>query len=102
MIHVIATVTLREGGREAFLAILKDNLPRVLAEEGCRAYTPTVDVPSGMPLQPAPRADVVTLIEAWDSLDHLRAHLKTPHMLAYREKVKGLVANVALDILAPA
>ncbi len=102
MIHVIATIKLKEGSRDKFLAILKDNVPRVLAEKGCRGYTPTVDVESGIPVQAAPRADGVTIIEAWDSLEDLRTHLKAPHMLSYREKVQGLVKNVGIHVLSPA
>lgn len=102
MIHVIATIKLKEGSRDKFLAILKDNVPRVLAEKGCRGYTPTVDIESGIPVQAAPRADGVTIIEAWDSLEDLRTHLKAPHMLNYREKVQGLVKNVGIHVLSPA
>ena len=102
MIQVIATIKLKEGSRDKFLAILKENVPRVLAEKGCRAYTPAVDVESGIPVQAAPRADVVTIIEAWDSLEDLRTHLKAPHMLSYREKVQGLVKNVGIHVLSPA
>ncbi|MCU0560806.1 MAG: antibiotic biosynthesis monooxygenase [Desulfobacterales bacterium] len=102
MIHVIATIKLKEGGRQKFLGILKENVPRVLAEQGCRGYTPAVDVESGIAVQAAPRADTVTIIEAWESLEDLHAHLKAPHMLSYREKVKGLVKNVGIHVLAPA
>jgi quinol monooxygenase YgiN len=102
MIHVIATIKLKEGSREKFLGILKDNVPRVLAEQGCRGYTPAVDVESGIPVQAAPRADTVTIIEAWDSLADLGVHLKAPHMLSYREKVQGLVKNVGIHVLTPA
>ncbi len=56
---------------------------------------------SGIPVQAAPRADVVTIIEAWESLEDLRTHLKAPHMLSYREKVQALVKNVGIHVLAP-
>ena len=102
MIHVIATIKLKEGSREKFLGILKENVPRVLAEQGCRGYTPAVDLESGIPVQAAPRVDTVTIIEAWDSLEELRVHLKAPHMLSYREKVQGLVKNVGIHVLTPA
>lgn len=102
MIHVIATVKLQADTREKFLRILKENVPRVQAEKGCRSYAPAVDIESGMPVQAALRPDVVTIIEAWDSLEDLRAHLKTPHMLSYREKVQGLVKNLSIHVLTPA
>jgi quinol monooxygenase YgiN len=102
MIQVIATIKVRPGTRENYLGILKANIPNVLAEKGCIAYVPAVDVESGIPVQVELRPDVVTLIEAWDSLADLQAHLKAPHMLAYREKVKDIVKNISLHVLAPA
>jgi quinol monooxygenase YgiN len=101
MIHVIATIKLKPGTREKYLGILKANLPNVLAEKGCIAYVPAVDVESGIPVQAALRSDVVTLVEAWESLADLQAHLKAPHMLTYRENVKDIVKNISLHVLAP-
>ena len=46
MIHVIATVEVTPGCREEFLAIFGDNVPNVLAEDGCLEYTPAVDLPA--------------------------------------------------------
>lgn len=102
MIHVIATIKVKPGARETYLGILKANLPSVLAEKGCMAYVPAVDVESGIPVQVDLRPDVVTLIEAWASLADLQAHLKAPHMLAYREKVKDIVKNISLHVMMPA
>jgi len=101
MIHVIATIKVKSGMRETYLGILKANVPNVLAEKGCIAYVPTVDVESGIPVQVDLRADVVTLVETWESLADLQAHLKTPHMLDYREKVKDIVKNISLHVLTP-
>ena len=102
MIHVIARIELNEDCRKAFLEICSRNVPNVKAEEGCLAYEPTVDVDSGLPIQEELRDNVVTIIESWESLDHLHRHLKMPHMTAYREEVKDLVKGVSLQVLAPA
>jgi quinol monooxygenase YgiN len=102
MIHVIATIKVKPGMRETYLGILKANVPNVLAEKGCIAYVPTVDVESGIPVQVDLRPDVVTLVETWESLADLQTHLKTPHMLNYREKVKDIVKNISLHVLTPA
>jgi quinol monooxygenase YgiN len=102
MIHVIATITLKPGMRDEYLAILKGVVPEVRAEKGCIAYLPTVDMDSGIPVQVEMRSNVVTLVEAWESLDHLRAHLKAAHMLVYREKIKDLVEKLSIQVLAPA
>ncbi len=101
MIHVIATIELNAGCRENFLKILNENVPKVRAEEGCLAYEPTVDVEPGLPIPVAVRENVVTIVEAWENLEALQAHLKTPHMTAYREAVKDWVNNLSLQVLRP-
>ena len=103
MIRVIATIQVKPGQRGAFLAALRANVPHVLAEPGCRDYTPMLDVASGLPPQVPLRPDVVTIVEAWDSLDALRVHLSgLPHMLRYREATQDQVAGVTLQVLQPA
>jgi len=102
MIHVIATIDLHPGRRDAFLAEFRRLVPLVLAEEGCLDYGPTVDVPTGLSAQGPIRPDAVTVVERWSSLDHLRQHLVAPHMGAYRASVKDLVVGTTLVVLEPA
>ena len=99
MIQVIATIELKPGCRDDFLPLLNENVPKVKAEDGCLAYDPFVDVDSGLPFQGEIRQDVVTLVEAWSSIEALHAHLKTPHMAAYRDKVKDMVSKVTIQVL---
>ena len=99
MIQVIATIELKPGCRDDFLPLLNENVPRVNAEDGCLAYDPFVDVDSGLPVPGEIRPNVVTLIEAWNSLDALHAHLKTSHMAAYRDAVKDMVVDVRIQVL---
>ena len=101
MIHVIATIELKPDCREDFLKILRNNVPKVKAEAGCLAYEPAVDIDSGLPAQGPVRENAVTIVEAWESLDHLGAHLKTPHMSTYRDTVADYVENVNIEIMAP-
>ncbi|MDX2502107.1 MAG: putative quinol monooxygenase [Deltaproteobacteria bacterium] len=101
MIQVIATIELKPGCREEFLPLLNANVPKVKAEDGCLAYDPFVDVDSGLPVQVEVRENVVTLVEAWSSIEALMAHLKTPHMAEYRDAVKDMVTNVAIQVLKP-
>ena len=101
MIQVIATIELKPGCRDDFLPLLNENVPKVKAEDGCLAYDPFVDVDSGLPFQGEIRDNVVTLVEAWSSVEALHAHLKTPHMAAYRDAVKDLVTNVTIQVLKP-
>ncbi|HEX5273204.1 MAG TPA: antibiotic biosynthesis monooxygenase [Gemmataceae bacterium] len=84
MIHVIATIELAAGTREAFLAEFRRVVPLVRGEAGCLDYGPAIDVPSGLAAQLPVREDVVTVIERWESLDALRAHLAAAHMQDYR------------------
>ena len=101
MIQVIATIELKPGCRDDFLPLLNENVPKVKAEDGCLAYDPFVDVDSGLPFQGEIRQDVVTLVEAWSSIEALHAHLKTPHMAAYRDKVQDMVTKVRIQVLKP-
>jgi quinol monooxygenase YgiN len=101
MIDVIASIRIRSGRREDFLREFNALTPDVLAEDGCIAYAATVDVDSGLENQVRDE-DIVTIVEKWASLAHLRAHLKAPHMSAYRERVKDIVEGVTLKVLQPA
>ena len=101
MIHVIAAVELKPGASEVYLEKFRANVAKVKAEDGCIAYGATVDVDSGIPIQVGPRENVVTIVEQWESLDALHAHLKTPHMAAYQKQTQDLVASVSLQVLKP-
>jgi quinol monooxygenase YgiN len=102
MIHVIATIQTKAGRRQDLLAAFQALVPKVRAENGCIEYGPAVDVDSGISGLPAMRADVVTVVEKWDDVAALKAHLAAPHMLSYRETVKDIVESVAIHVLQPA
>jgi len=102
MIHVVAAIEIVPGGRDEFLRHFHDVVPLVLAEEGCIEYGPTVDVETDIPAQGGARENVVTVIEKWESLASLQAHLNAPHMNEYRGKVKHLVRGATLQVLQPA
>lgn len=101
MIFVIATVEVKPGKREVFLAEFHKNIPNVRAERGCIEYGPTVDVKTDIKAQIPFRENVVTIVEKWESLPALQAHLVAPHMATYRERVKDYVAGVTLQVLEP-
>lgn len=102
MIVVIATIEVVEGRREAFLAEFHRVVPLVRAEAGCHEYFPTIDVAANLAVPTPLRLNTVTIVEKWESLDALRAHLGAAHMAEYRVRVKDLVSNVKLQILQPA
>jgi len=101
MISVIATIELAEGQSEAFLAAFGKVVPSVLAESGCLEYGPMIDLETNIPSQPPVRENVVTVIEKWESLDALEAHLMAPHMLEYRRSVKNMVLGTTIQVLQP-
>src|SRR5450432_2067369 len=101
MIHVIATIHVTPGQRDAFLAEFHRIVPMVHAEAGCIEYGPTVDVASGVAVQGPLRENVAVIVEKWESLDALKAHMQAPHMAEYRVRVKELVVGVQLQILEP-
>lgn len=101
MIHVIATIELHPGRRADFLREFHRIVPAVLAENGCLDYGPTVDLATGLSAQLPLREDVVTIVEKWESLDTLKAHLVAPHMVEYRPRVKDMVIKTTLQVLEP-
>src|SRR5438270_518071 len=102
MIHVIATIELNPGTREAFLAEFRRLTPLVRAEAGCLEYGAAVDYPTPIPVQQLAGADTVVVVEKWESVAALEAHLKAPHMADYRPRVKDFVRAVRLQVLQPA
>lgn len=102
MINVIATIKLKNGCRDNFLSEFRKLVPLVLAEDGCIEYGPTIDVDTNISAQPPARDDVVTVIEKWDNIEALEAHLIAPHMIEYRPKVKDFVEGAELQITEPA
>lgn len=102
MIHVIATIETAPGMREDFLAAFAELVPDVRAEQGCIEYGPATDLATSIADQPAPRDNVVTVIEKWQSVEALKKHLEAPHMVRYRRTVKDLVLGVSIRVLEPA
>ncbi len=101
MIHVIASIHIKDGRVAEFLEIFKANIPEVQREKGCIEYEPTLDLPTGLPPQEL-HGNVVTIVEKWMSLEDLRTHLAAPHMLTYQKNVKDLVEKVVLKVLEKA
>lgn len=102
MVYVIASLRLHRGMRQEFLAEFARVVPLVRAEPGCIAYVPTVDANTGLQSQSSTGDDCVTVVEQWVSVDALKAHDQAGHMRAFRERVKGMVAQREIRMLEPA
>lgn len=103
MISVIATIEVEPGTREQLLAEFAKIVDAVRAEEGCLMYIPSVDVDAGFEQHDSgPRENVVVVVEQWESVEALRAHLAAPHMVQYRERVGSIVRSIDLQVLRPA
>lgn len=101
MIYVIASVELNQGKRDEFLDEFRRIVPLVRQEQGCLEYGPTVDVDTNIAAQGDARDNVVTVVEKWESIEALEAHLIAPHMIEYRGRVKEMVSGTQLQILEP-
>ena len=101
MIFVIAASELHDNCRDKFIAIVKENLPLVRSEAGCISYELAADCDSGLAPQVKTGENVVTFVECWESLEHLKAHLAAPHMDTFREKVKDMRKSSSLKVLTP-
>lgn len=102
MIFVIAEIELAEGKQAEFLEAFHQLVPLVLEEEGCIEYGPAIDEETDIPVQVINGSQIVTVMEKWESVDALKAHLSAPHMLTYREQVADLVKGTVLKVLKPA
>lgn len=101
MIFVIATIHAKPGKRAELLQAFHQLVPLVRAEDGCIEYGPAIDADTPIEAQ-LTDADAFTVIERWESVAALEAHLAADHMTEYRERVKDLVDGVDLRVLEPA
>ena len=102
MIHVIAAIEVAEGRRDDLLALVRELVPKVLEEDGCLDYGPTVDVQTSMEIQGDVRENVLVMVERWESVDALKAHMTVPHMATFLAEAKEMVQGLSLQILEPA
>ncbi len=102
MIHVIAAIEVAEGRRDDLLALVRELVPKVLEEDGCLEYGPTVDVQTSMEIQGYVREHVLVMVERWESVDALKAHMTVPHMATFLAEAKEMVQGLSLQILEPA
>lgn len=96
MIHILAVVTAQPGRLGEVLTIVRANTVAVRGEPGCVEYTPLVDLDdSAAKLGP----DTFVVVEKWADGAALAQHRKAPHMMAYIERTKELIADRRIYLL---
>jgi|WetSurMetagenome_2_1015567.scaffolds.fasta_scaffold1433211_1 quinol monooxygenase YgiN len=101
MIYVVATIEVAAGQRDALVELFRPLAPKVRAENGCLEYAVMIDTPSGLSDQRPLRPNALVVVEKWESLAALRAHLKTIHMAEYARQAEELQASVQLQVFEP-
>lgn len=99
MIHVVARMEIKEGQMESFLELLQELVPTVRAEEGCIRYEICQDAKVDIGVAANPQA--LTILETWESPEHLAAHLASPHMAAFRNAAADRRENATVTVLDP-
>lgn len=97
----MAVITVKPGTRADVLVAFNNNVPNVLNEDGCIEYSATIDTVNAGPFQTSFGNDTFVVVEKWQSLDHLKAHIATPHMVAYAATVKDWLADRVIHVMNP-
>ena len=100
-IHVVAVITAKTGKRSEILEAFNQNSPNVQQEQGCIEYIATVDADDAGSLQTKFGDDTFVVIEKWESLDALKDHAASPHMVAYGQNTKQLIESRIVHVLSP-
>ncbi len=74
-------------------------VPTVRREDGCRMYTLLKDADTDWdkPMRFGERT--MWMLEQWDSIDALKAHLDTPHMKAFGPTVRPMRSSSTFHVL---
>ena len=92
MIYVIAELRLKPGMAEKIAAEARKVVAGTVKEDGCLQYDFHLSVTDPTRL---------VAVERWTSREALDAHGRTPHLLAWREALKGNVVERNIQIITP-
>jgi quinol monooxygenase YgiN len=94
MIYVVATLHIKEGTRDTFIAGARDMIAATVKEDGCLFY----DLH-----QSVTEPNRFVFVERWTSREALGEHFKVPHMLTWRG-ISGpcLSQPSSVEIISPA
>jgi quinol monooxygenase YgiN len=99
MIRVVVMLAAKPGRRDELVAAFQANAPTVRAERGCIEYAAFVDATGLGPFQTKVGPDNCIILETWESPEALNAHVVTPHMIAYGQKTKDLIASRVIHVV---
>ena len=99
MLHIIVTMMVKEGRMKEYLAVCEELRLLVLMEKGCQAYEYAREIASPLGIQEPIEANRITLIERWESIDALKAHMETRHMKEAGVKMKDLRSSVVARVV---
>ena len=74
-------------------------VPTVRAEDGCRMYTLLKDAATDWDKPKRFGERTMWMLEKWDSIDALKAHLDTPHMKAFGPTVRPMRTASTFHVL---
>lgn len=74
-------------------------VPQVLAEDGCRLYTLLEDAKTDWDRPMRFGGRTLWMLEKWDSVEALKAHLETPHMKAFGPTVRDFRTASTFHVL---
>lgn len=101
MIHVLAEIVPKPGQKEVVLAEFRKIVEAVRAEPGCLEYGPAEEIDAGLPVQPAPRTEVIHVIEKWESLEALNQHLTAAPLHSFLQAAGPMIERIVARVLQP-
>ena len=103
MLTVIADIQVHAGAehKQNVLNAFAKIIPTVLQESGCHGYQLLRDHDAGVDYQQTDE-HTLTVLESWQDMAALNAHLQTAHMQVYQAEVENDVVGVKIRILAAA
>ena len=102
MIRVVAILVTKPGLRTEVLNAFHETAPTVRMEDGCVEYSAFVDLPGFGAAQTLYGDNTFVVIEKWSDANVMKAHVRTPHMIALMAKLKEKLASQTIHILTAA
>ncbi len=84
MIIVTATITAKKGERDKIISKSDALIESTRSERGCNSYSLYKSIEND---------DVLMMVEQWENLSDLEAHMQTEHFKAYGKDINDHLAN---------